>query len=140
MSTKSGKYTNLDFVDYEDDYVNSLFFIKPVKSAILRIKAGKEVPWHHDGVSERDTVVIFPLSPYGGNEYSIYNNTSGYAGASLDDGSQVPWLTCYAFNTQRKHAVYNNMNDRISLQLFYNMPIEQLHELYVENMLLNKAS
>lgn len=130
MSTTTGEYTNLDFVGYWFEDVAKLFKLQPHKMTILRIKSNAIVPEHIDGVKERNTVIIFPLSPYGPD----------FKGCDTKHSGCIPWYPCYAFNTQLPHSVYNNEHDRISLQLFYDMPIEEVHEIYVENMLLNTDS
>lgn len=123
-STKSGNYTHLDFLPRQYDEVSNLFITKPVMMSLLKIEPDKLVDWHTDSKdNKRDTVVIFPL-------------TKNYAPCTTEDGD-IPYMDCYAFNTQVMHKVQNNSNTRISLQLFYDMPIEELCRIHtVENQLI----
>lgn len=117
-STKSNLYTNLDFLPRPSDEVDQIFCIKPNTMSLLKIDPNKLVDWHTDAKTMgRQTVVIFPL-------------TSNYAPCTTEEGD-IPHMDCYAFNTQLKHKVQNNNQTRISLQLFYDMPIEELYRIHV---------
>lgn len=123
-STKSDTYTNLDFLPREYQEVSDLFIFKPQMMSLLKVEPNKLVDWHTDAQTlGRQTVVIFPL-------------TDDYALCSTEEGD-IPYMDCYAFNTQLKHKVQNNNQTRISLQLFYDMPIEELYRVHViENKLI----
>jgi hypothetical protein len=124
-STKSKAYTNLDFLPRQYDCVSNLFMLKPSMMSLLKIDPNKLVDWHTDAKSlKRQTVIIFPL-------------TENYAPCTIETGD-IPYMDCYAFNTQLKHKVQNNNQTRISLQLFYDMPIEELRRIHVvENGLVS---
>ena len=123
-STKSNTYTNLDFLPREYKDIRSMFQLQPGIMSLLKIDPNKLVDWHTDTKTMgRQTVVIFPL-------------TSNYSPCTIEEGD-IPYMDCYAFNTQLKHKVQNNTETRISLQLFYDIPIEQLYRKHViENQLI----
>ena len=129
-STKSGRYTNLDFLPRQYDVIADLFITKPHMMSLLKIEPNKLVDWHTDNKDNkrdavvRDAVVIFPL-------------TKNYAPCTIEEGD-IPCMDCYAFNTQSRHKVQNNSETRISLQLFYDMNIEELCRIHtVENQLIH---
>lgn len=124
-STKSDTYTNLDFLPRTYDYINDMFNLKPSMMSLVKIDPNKLVDWHTDAKTlKRQTVIIFPL-------------TEHYAPCEVKDMGKIPYMSCYAFNTQIKHRVQNNDKTRISLQLFYDIPIEELRRIHViENGLI----
>jgi len=111
---KSG-YHNLDFGKVPKELTKEItkFFPNPDKITLVAIDKNKTVPVHTDGNYGRKTVIIFPL-------------TDNYA-PCIADNTEIPYMHCYAFNTQIPHTVINNDTRRISLQLWYDIDIEQLY-------------
>ena len=110
---KSG-YHNLDFGKAHPITKEiSKFFPIPDKITLVAIDKNKTVPIHTDGNYGRKTVIIFPL-------------TDNYA-PCIADNIEIPYMNCYAFNTQVPHTVINNSTRRISLQLWYDKDIEDLY-------------
>ena len=113
---KSG-YHHLDFGKPREDLTNKIikFFPNPNKVTLTAIEANETVPLHTDGNYGRNTVIIMPLS----NNYA----------PCIADNIEIPYMNCYAFNTQVPHTVINNSTRRISLQLWYDMDIEELYQI-----------
>jgi hypothetical protein len=115
-----------------DAQVRSIFHADPTEVTLMRIKAGQEVVPHVDGEQyRRMTSVVFPLIPAGTEKYAP---CTMYMDAGTFD---LPWVPCYAFNTQVKHGVKNNEYDRYNLQLWFDMPIEEFFELYQSGQLIS---
>lgn len=123
LSTKSNTYTNLNFLFTHHPLYDIISKMVPVKGdnvCLLHIDKHKVITPHTDGKHlKRDTVVIFPLWPSKDN-YS----------RCIVEGEEIPYNSCYAFNTQRIHWIENNNYERISLQIFYNTQIEDLYEQF----------
>jgi len=120
-STISSAYTNLNFLleahPHYDEILN-LLPVRPYHTAILNIKPFATISPHTDGINlHRHTVVIFPLYP----------NKKNYIMA-ISDGEKLPYMDCYAFNTQIMHWFINNQYERFSVQLFYDTPTEKLYD------------
>lgn len=113
---KSG-YHHLDFGKAKEELTHKIikFFPEANKVTLTAIEANKTVPLHTDGNYGRKTVIILPLS----NNYA----------PCIADNTVIPYMNCYAFNTQIPHTVINNSTRRISLQLWYDMDIEQLYSI-----------
>lgn len=122
-STVSGDYTNLNFLFTKHEIYDKIIELFPVRGnniAILNIKPGKKVLPHTDGVNlKRDSVVIFPLWP------GPYEYTPCYV-----EEEAIPYMDCYAFSTQKTHWINNNTYERFSLQIFYDLPLEELYEKF----------
>lgn len=122
-STISNEYTNLNFLFTNHslyDIIEKMFPIKGNTTAILNVPASKNILPHTDGVNlKRTSVVIFPLWP----------DADRYAPCYIE-GEKIPFMNCYAFNTQKTHWINNNSWERFSLQIFYDIPIEELYEQY----------
>lgn len=120
-STISGTYTNLNFLFTEHksyDIINKMFPVEGNTIALLNIAPNKIIEPHTDGVElKRDTCIIFPLWP----------DKEKYAPCFVDD-QPIPYMDCYAFSTQNTHWIRNNEFERFSLQIFYDMKIEELYE------------
>ena len=115
-----------------DAQVRSLFNADPTEVTLMRIKAGHEVVPHVDGEQYgRMTSVVFPLIPAGTKKYAP---CTMYMDAGTFD---LPWVPCYAFNTQIKHGVKNNEYDRYNLQLWFDMPIVEFFEFYQSGQLIS---
>lgn len=129
FSTGKKRYTNLQFlfIDNLEDMCSELlddFKIKPHKLSIIRVNPHKVVDWHVDSPKfKRSTVIIFPLQP-----------DKNYAACETEYGI-IPYMNCYAFNTNVKHTVVNNDNVRLSLQMFYDIDIEEMHKHYINGSL-----
>jgi hypothetical protein len=113
---KSG-YHHLDFGKPREELTNKIikFFPEANKVTLTAIEENETVPLHTDGNYGRKTVIILPLS----NNYA----------PCIADNTEIPYMHCYAFNTQVPHTVINNNHRRVSLQLWYNMDIEQLYSI-----------
>ena len=116
---KSG-YHHLDFGKPREDLTNKIikFFPNPNKVTLTAIEENKTVPLHTDGNYGRKTVIIMPLS----NNYA----------PCIADNIEIPYMNCYAFNTQVPHTVINNNHRRVSLQLWYDIEIEKLYHIMGE--------
>ena len=133
-----GDDTNLDIALLEDESLNgeirSMFQVEPTVVTMMRIQAGKEVVPHVDNPEHRRlSSVVFPLKP-GGKKYApctIY----------MDEGTyDIGWRCCYAFNTQIKHGVKNDTEyDRFNLQVWFNLPIADLYDLYQKGELVHPS-
>jgi hypothetical protein len=112
-----GGYHHLDFGLAKEELTNKIikFFPTPNRVTITSIEENETVPLHTDGNYGRNTVIILPLS----NNYA----------PCIADNTVIPYMNCYAFNTQVPHTVINNSTRRISLQLWYDMDIEQLYSI-----------
>lgn len=110
---KSG-YHNLDFAKAPGEITYNIIksLPNPDKITLVAIDKNKTVPIHTDGNYGRKTVIIFPI-------------TDNYA-PCIADNIEIPYMTCYAFNTQVPHTVINNSTRRVSLQLWYDISIEDL--------------
>lgn len=131
-----GDDTNLDIALLDDKDLNgeirSMFLVDPTVVTMMRIQAGKEVVPHVDAPEhKRLTAVVFPLKP-GGDEYApckIYMDKGTY---------EIGWRSCYAFNTQIEHGVKNDTeHDRFNLQVWFNLPIADLFDLYKSDNLIH---
>jgi len=111
---KSG-YHNLDFGKAPE--IELPFNINYNKITLTAVPANKTIPPHTDGNYGRNTVIIFPISP----------DKEHYA-PCIADNKEIPYMDCYAFNTQIEHTVVNNNNRRLSLQLWLDISIEQALE------------
>jgi len=131
-STGKNRYTNLQFLfmDRLEDVCSELlgqFKIRPHKLSIIRVNPNKTVDWHIDSPKfKRSTVIIFPLQP-----------DENYAACETEYGI-IPYMKCYAFNTNIRHRVVNNENARLSLQLFFDIDIEVMHKNYINDNLLKE--
>jgi len=124
-SSKSGKPTNLFFIEDGDKLLNkvsSQFKYKPNDVLFLYVRPNDYVAPHTDGkIYKRNTTIIIPLVP----------NKDNYVTA---DG--IPYSSCYAFNTQIKHSLKNNEYERISIQLQYEEPIDEIYLMYKSGELI----
>lgn len=91
-STKSGRSTYLNFKPIE--------FKGLERCALAMVEPNDTVDWHTDGT--RDTVIIHPLS-------------DNYAPCTTLDGEVSGPII---LNVREKHAVFNNDQIRVSLQIF----------------------
>ena len=105
-STKTRKPTVLNFYD-----LNMTFHGRNCYLLMIRPNAVQE--WHTDG-GKRNTALIYPLS-------------EDYAPCSFEHAeiSKPMFL-----NTQVRHAVFNNNNKRINLNISFNDDIEDCIEFY----------
>jgi len=105
-STRTGKPTVLNFYD-----LNMTFHGRNCYLLMIRPNAVQE--WHTDG-GKRNTALIYPLS-------------EDYAPCSFEHAeiSKPMFL-----NTQVRHAVYNNSNKRINLNISFEDDIEDCIEFY----------
>ncbi len=134
-----GDDTNLDIALLPKCSLNgeirSMFMASPSAVTVMRIEAGQEVVPHVDDPEHRrPSSVVFPLWP-GGDKYApctIY----------MDEGTyDIGWRSCYAFNTQIKHGVKNDTEyDRLNLQVWFNMPIADLYDLYQKGELVHPSA
>ena len=130
-SSKSGSYTNLQFLFSQD--VNQLtsklveaFIEKPEKIAVIMVNPNKIVDWHVDNIKfKRSTVIIFPLTPHN-EDYALCETKHGI----------IPFYECYAFNTNILHRVVNNSSTRLSLQLFFDIDILKMYQKYMNGSLI----
>lgn len=92
-STVSGRQSPLQFKEIE---------YRGVRAALMKMDPNTTMWWHTDGISlNRPTVIIHPLT----NNYSPFLSEDGF--------SSKPIIA----NTQAKHAVFNNENIRLNLQI-----------------------
>jgi len=105
-STKTRKPTVLNFYD-----LNMTFHGRNCYLLMIRPNAVQE--WHTDG-GKRNTALIYPLS-------------EDYAPCSFEHAeiSKPMFL-----NTQVRHAVFNNSNKRINLNISFEEDIEDCIEFY----------
>jgi len=105
-STQSGELSPLHFYGLSEKFMGR-------KSLLLMIKPGAIQKWHTD-MKGRNTVLIYPL-------------TENYAPCLTEEGE----VSFPAFiNTQRKHAVYNNDNIRINLQVQFDENINECIDIF----------
>lgn len=105
-STKTGKPTVLNFYDLKMTFHGRNCYL-------LMIRPNAVQEWHTDG-GKRNTALIYPLS-------------EDYAPCSFEHAeiSKPMFL-----NTQVRHAVFNNNNKRINLNISFEDDIEDCIEFY----------
>lgn len=99
-STRTGKPSVLNFYDLKKTFHGRNCYL-------LMIRPNEVQDWHTDGGS-RNTALIYPLS-------------ENYAPCSFDQGETIEPIF---LNTQAKHAVFNNSNKRINLNISFKDDIE----------------
>jgi hypothetical protein len=123
LSTTSNSYTNLNFLFTFHpiyDIILKMFPVEGNNISLLQIDKNKEITPHTDGVNlKRNTVIVFPLWPLP-DQYT----------PCVVENEEIPYYDCYAFNTQKSHWIQNNDNERISLQIFYDISIEDLYDRF----------
>ena len=105
-STKTGKPSVLNFYD-----LNMTFHGR--NCYLLMIRPNEVQDWHTDG-GKRNTALIYPLSP-------------GYAPCKFADHETTRPMF---LNTQVKHAVFNNDNKRINLNISFEDDIEDCIQFF----------
>lgn len=127
-STKSGRESPLQFkaVKFRDIETN---FFKPedVENAmIMKMEPNEEMWWHTDGVGKRQTTIIHPIHP--STDYAPFETRDG--DKHYKCGNPI------IANTLAEHAVFNNDNIRLNLQIPFNITFEEAIE---ENSIVMKT-
>ena len=92
-STVSGRQSPLQFKEIE---------YRGVRAGLMMMYPNTTMWWHTDGYNlDRNTIILHPLT----NNYSPF--------LSEDGSSSKPIIA----NTQARHAVFNNANIRLNLQI-----------------------
>ena len=133
-----GDDTNLDIALLEDESLNgeirSMFQVEPTVVTMMRIQAGKKLFPMLTIQNTEDFLQLYFHSKPGGKNYApctIY----------MDEGTyDIGWRSCCAFNTQIKHGVKNDTEyDRFNLQVWFNLPIADLYDLYQKGELVHPS-
>jgi len=130
-------YTNLDIMLLIDNptasQVIEQFSIKPTHISLMRVAPNATIVPHVDGKDyQRLSVVVFPILPSG----KKFAPTSFYKDAN---DSYSYSSECYAFDTQQMHGVENNDHHRLSLQLWYDIPLTDLKNMKITDQTRNKG-
>ena len=115
-STQSGRVSPLQFkaVKFRNIVTN---FFKPddVENAmIMKMDPNEEMWWHTDGVGKRQTTIIHPIHP--STDYAPFE--------TRDEGKYYQSSKPIIANTLAEHAVFNNDNVRLNLQIPFNIEFE----------------
>lgn len=105
-STRSGKPSVLNFYDLKKTFHGRNCYL-------LMIRPNAVQEWHTDG-GKRNTALIYPLS-------------SNYAPCSFETGETAQPMF---LNTQTRHAVFNNDNKRVNLNISFNEDIHDCIEFF----------
>jgi len=100
-STVSGRLSPLQFKQIK---------FRGIDAALMKMDPNTVQDWHTDGINlKRSTLILHPL-------------TDEYAPFTVEDGhSSNPIIA----NTQAKHAVFNNNNYRLNLQIPFDLEYYQ---------------
>ena len=102
-STVSGRKSPLQFKEIE---------YRGIKAALMKMDPNTTQDWHTDGIDlKRNTLVLHPL-------------TKNYSPFMSKDGSSTKPIIA---NTQAKHAVFNNENVRLNLQIPFSAAFDDVH-------------
>jgi len=104
--------------ELSEELINTFLhmFPTPSKIRLTSIAPNEKVTIEAEDHSERKSVIVFPLS----DKYTPFTVKEN------DKELQVPDMTCYAFNTTLSRKINNNETRRVSLQLWYDMTIQEL--------------
>lgn len=102
-STRTGLSSPLNFLPIEFRGIDRVL--------LMKMNPNAEQPWHVDGENlKRNSVIIHPV-------------TKNYAPLVTKEGKVTQTAIV---NTQVEHAVFNNENTRLNLQIPIDMPFEEL--------------
>ena len=116
--------SHISFAEIPEELINSFIkiFPTPSKVRLTSIAPNETITIAAEESPERKSVIVFPLS----------ENYAPFIAKEDDRVLEVPDMTCYAFNTTLSRTVENNETRRISLQLWYDMDIAELHRTMTE--------
>lgn len=107
VSSVSGKPMGLNFYNLNMTFAGSKCFL-------VMMKPNDFIDWHTDGRT-RNIALSYPL-------------TTGYAPCQFQTGEKVD--TPMFLNTQVKHAVFNNENKRISLNISFLQDLDECVKIF----------
>lgn len=102
-SSVSGKKSPLQFKSIE---------YRGVQALLMKMDPNTTQDWHTDGGEKRNTLILHPLT----NHYAPFVSGAGE--------SSKPIIA----DTQSKHAVFNNGNVRLNLQIAFPNHYKDVHE------------
>jgi hypothetical protein len=120
------------------DKVTPWFKYKPESIVLLRVDPNVDVPCHTDEARlRRSTIFTTPLIPYN-DDYAVLNfheekNDPNIFGGKLGTGKIVAsksFSPAYVFNSTQWHSVKNTNHIKVSLQVGWETPIEEIYLMY----------
>lgn len=125
--TRTNTDTQQAVFDIIESWVEQYFKFKPEMISLQGIKSNIPVNIHTDHTS-RSTIIVVPFT-----EKNFYGTTHYHENKGAH---QVPFMECFAFNTQIPHETPPVPQNRLFISLWYSNNIEEMLDIYQSNNLL----